>query len=205
IGVIKDINWESPRYAQKPIIFFINNEWGVFISLKINLSNIQESLDHIKSSFNEVFPDDPFNFFFLEDEFNNQYHADMKFGKLLNVFSILAIFIACLGLFALVTFSTMMKVKEIGIRKVFGANISSIALLLSKEYIIILSISIIVAIPATIFIGNYWLNNFANRIEMSLDIFLMPAVLLFSITIVTVGYKIYSLAKINPVKSLRAE
>jgi putative ABC transport system permease protein len=113
--------------------------------------------------------------------------------------------IACLGLFALVSFSTTLRIKEIGIRKVLGARLRNLILLLSKEYLLLLVIANLLAIPIIIFGARYWLANYAFRIDIGLDLFIVPAIVLLIISILTVGHRIYMTAKANPVDSLRAE
>ena len=125
-GVVKNIHWSSLREPLSPHLFVLNNSYGAHFSIRLNLANIQESIAHIESAYHAVFPNDPFHYSFLDEDFNRQYQADLQFGKLFSAFSMLALFIACLGLFALVSFSTTLKVKEIGIRKVLGASISNL-------------------------------------------------------------------------------
>jgi putative ABC transport system permease protein len=205
VGVIKDINWSSLRDPHVPILFVLDNEFGVFLSIKINLSNIPETLQHIEASYHTSFPNDPFEYFFLDDSFNRQYQADQQFGSLFTAFSVLAIFISCLGLFALVSFSASLKTKEIGIRKVLGASVSQLMALLSKEYLVLLLIASLLATPLVIWGGQQWLENYAFRIEMGVEFIVVPVVVLLIISLLTVSYKTWAAARANPVKSLRTE
>jgi putative ABC transport system permease protein len=205
MGVIKDFSWESPKFARKPICILINEEWGHYFSLKINLSDIQGSLKHIETCFKKVFPNDPFTYYFLEEEFNKQFQSDLRFSKLLNAFTLVAVLIACMGLFSLISYTASTRTKEIGVRKIFGASISDVVFLVSREYMIMLVFSIVICIPLIVSISNYWLNNFANRITLRLDIILIPGFVLTLITALTIGIKLYNLAKIKPVSSLRSE
>ncbi|MDN5213322.1 ABC transporter permease [Fulvivirgaceae bacterium BMA12] len=205
LGVVKNLHWNSLRDAHSPILFALNNEWGAYLSLKINLSDIPETLAHIKSSFQTVFPDDPFHYFFLEDDFNRQYQSDLQFRNLFMVFAILAIFIACLGLFALVSFSATQRVKEIGIRKVFGAGVGKLMILLSKEYAILLLIANVVAVPVIILGGKAWLANYAFKVAMGVELFLIPALASIVVSLLTVSYRTYAAANLNPANSLRSE
>lgn len=204
-GVIKNIHWTSLKKAHTPTFFVHDNLYNVYFSVKINLSNIQDAVTHVESVYKSVFPDDPFDYFFLDDAFNRQYQADLQFGNLFSAFSGLAIFIACLGLFALVSYSATLRIKEIGIRKVLGASISNLMLLLSREYLILLSLAVTLAIPATIIGGKAWLDNYAYRTEIGLDLLLVPGLILLLISVLTVSYRTYATAKANPVESLRAE
>ena len=205
VGVLKNYNWSSLRDAYAPSLFLPGERARKYFSFKINLSNIPQSLDHIRVAYNAAFPGNPFDYFFLDDEFNSQYQADLKFGKLFATLCLIAMSIACLGLFALVSFSTTLRIKEIGIRKVLGARLRNLILLLSKEYLLLLVIANLLAIPVIIFGARYWLANYAFRINIGLDLFIVPAIVLLIISILTVGHRIYITAEANPVDSLRAE
>lgn len=204
-GVIKNLYWSSLKIAQTPTFFVHDNLYNVYFSIKINASNIQETLAHIESAYHSIFPDDPFHYFFLDDAFNQQYQADLQFRNLFSVFSILAIFIACLGLFALVSYAATLKVKEIGIRKVLGASISHLMILLSREYLILLLTAITLAVPVIFIGGKAWLENYAYKISIGLDLFLIPGLILVIISILTVSYRAYAAASANPVDSLKME
>lgn len=204
-GVVKNVHWNSLRDAHAPIVYFLDNEWGVYLSLKINLSDVQASIAHIEDAYHEVFPDDPFHYFFLDDSFNSQYQADMQFGKLFAVFALLAIFIACLGLFSLISYSTTLRIKEIGIRKVLGASVGKLMILLSKEYMILLLLANVLALPAVIYWGQSWLDHYAFRIGIGVGLLLIPGIMLVIISLLTVSYRTYAAAKANPVESLRSE
>ncbi|MEO0332187.1 MAG: FtsX-like permease family protein, partial [Bacteroidota bacterium] len=204
VGVVKNIHWSSLKNAYTPTLFIFTN-YGGYFSIRMNLSDIQASIAHIQSAYQEVFPDDPFNYFFLDDAFNQQYKADLQFGKLFSTFSALAIFIACLGLFALTSYSATLRIKEIGIRKVLGASINNLMLLLSREYLVLLLIAVVLAIPATIIGGKAWLDNYAYKTEIRLDLLLVPGLILLFISVLTVSYRTYAAAKTNPAESLKAE
>ncbi len=205
VGVLKNYNWNSLKDAYAPSLFLPGERARRYFSFTINLSNIPQSLDHIRVAYNEAFPGNPFDYFFLDDEFNSQYQADLKFGKLFATLCSIAMSIASLGLFALVYFSTTLRIKEIGIRKILGARLRNLIVLLSKEYLLLLVIANLLAIPIIIFGARYWLANYAFRIDIGLDLFIVPAIVLLIISILTVGHRIYITAKANPVDSLRAE
>lgn len=205
VGVLKNYNWSSLRDAYAPSLFLPGERARKYFSFKINLATIPQSIDHIQSVYNATFPGNPFDYFFLDDEFNGQYQADLKFGKLFATFCLIAMSIACLGLFALVSFSTTLRIKEIGIRKVLGARLRNLILLLSKEYVLLLVIGNLLAIPLIVVGSRYWLSNYAFKIQIGLDLFIIPAIILLLISIFTVGYRIYVTANKNPVDSLRAE
>ncbi|MEQ9442513.1 MAG: FtsX-like permease family protein [Cyclobacteriaceae bacterium] len=205
VGVVNDFFWNSLQIKDVPYLFALNHEYGAFFSFKVNLSDVPETIAYIKSTYDEVFPGNPFTYFFMDDNFNLQYQSDVQFKNLFSAFSILAIFIACLGLFALISFSATLRIKEIGIRKVLGASISHLMMLLSREYLILLLIAILVAAPAVFFGGRAWLDNYAYRVDVGADLFLIPGLVLLLISLLTVGYRTYASANANPVESLKTE
>ncbi len=205
VGVVKNFHWHSLVDGHTPYLFEFYNDCRMYFSFRINLSNIPESLAHIESTYNSFFPGNAFDYFFLENEFNRQYKSDVQFGNLFFAFTVLAIFIACIGLFALVSYSASMRVKEIGVRKILGANISNIMLLLSKEYLILLLIANVLAIPVILYGGGTWLNNYAFRTDLGVELFLIPGLILIVISFLTVSYRTYVTARRNPVESLRTE
>jgi putative ABC transport system permease protein len=137
-GVVKNFHWHSLADAHTPYLLEFYGDCGSYFSIKVNLSNPQESLTHIEAVYNSFFPGNAFEYFFLENEFNRQYQSDVQFGNLFLLFTVLAIFIASVGLFALVSYSATLRIKEIGIRKVLGANVGSLMMLLSREYMLLL-------------------------------------------------------------------
>lgn len=205
LGVVQNVHWSSLKDAHRPILFSLDNEYGAYFSIKTNLSDIPETIAHIEAAYKSVFPNDPFYYFFLDDSFNQQYQADLQFGNLFSAFSALAIFIACIGLFALVSFSATLRTKEIGIRKVLGATVSNLMVLLSREYLLLLLVASIIAVPVIILGGKAWLDNYAYKVGMDAGLFLIPALVLFVIALLTVSYRTYTAARANPVESLKTE
>ncbi len=205
VGVVKNFHWQSLRSPHSPIVLRFDGGANNFISFKIGLADIGQSIDHIQKVYNAIYPENAFDYFFLNEDFNNQYRSDIQFGNLFLVFSILAVFLACIGLFALVSYSAVLRTKEIGIRKVHGASTLKIAMLLSKEYLFLLLIAILMSIPVILYWGKIWLENYAFKISFGLDHFLIPVFVMLSITVLTVGQKTYTAAKMNPVDSLKAD
>lgn len=206
VGVVKDFHWHSLQEGHKGYILSVyEGRMTENISIRISADNITETLDYIEASFAEYFPGNPFEYAFANDVFFKHYKTEEQFGELFFFFSTLAIFIACVGLFALVSYSVNSKVKEIGIRKVLGASIESIVMLLSRDYFKLITIAIGLAMPVTWLVGRSWLHNYANRIALGMDIFLLPAIVLTLIAILTVGYRTIRSASANPVESLRDE
>ena len=205
VGVVKNFNWESLKSPYMPMVLRFDAGANNFISFRLGVVDLGESLSHIQSVYNAIYPENAFDYFFLNQDFNNQYRSDVQFGTLFLTFSILAILLACIGLFALVSYSAVLRAKEIGIRKVHGASTTKITLLLSKEYVYLLLIAVAIAIPMIIYGGNRWLENFAFRTGLGVDHFLVPVLVILSIAIATVGQKTFSTAQSNPVDALKRE
>lgn len=204
-GVVKNYRQESLKKDFEPLIFRYNKAPSGFYSIKFNTSNVKESLAKFENSWKELFPGNPFNYFFLDEHYNKQYQADQQFGKVFGLFSGLAIFIACLGLFGLSSLTAIQRTKEIGVRKVLGASISSILTLVSREYVLLMGVAISIATPLTWWIMNSWLQGFANRISLSWWIFAVPSLMVIIIAFLTISIHILRVARTNPVKSLRYE
>lgn len=141
----------------------------------------------------------------MDDAFNQQYQEDMQFGNLFLGFSLLAIFIACIELFALVSYSANLKTKEVGIRKVLGESTGNLTIILSQEYLFMLSMAVVLSIPAIIYFGKSWLDNYTFRINLGMDVVLAPALVLLVISILTVSRQTYTAATSNPVEALRPD
>ena len=205
VGVVKNFHWHSLNNTQTPYLFEFYNDCRSYLSFRLNLSSIQESLSAIESTYNSFFPGNAFDYFFLKDEFNQQYKSDVQFGNLFFAFTILAIFIASIGLFALVSYSATLKVKEIGIRKIMGATVRDLMMLLSREYLILLLLAYALTIPAILYWGRSWLDNYAFRTDMGFELFVIPVILLVVISFLIVSCQTYNSARANPVESLRMD
>lgn len=206
VGVVENFNWHSLKESHMPyVIGFSEVRQNPYVSLKMNMSDFAGTLEQIESTFRSFYPDQPFDYFFADDAFNKQYQSEIQFGKIFLSFAALAIFIACAGLFALVSFSTISKVKEIGVRKILGADVSHLVLLLSKEYAILICVATLIAIPVVWYVGNLWLTTYATRISTGMDLFAVPVVILVVVTALTVSQKVFVTARTNPVDSLRKE
>ena len=171
--------------------------------MKIDEKNTSRIISLIQAKWKEVFPGQPFEYFFLDESFNNQYKADQQFGKVFGLFAMLAIFVSCLGLFGLASFISEQRTKEIGIRKVLGASVSGIAFLLSKDFTKWVLMANVIAWPISYFAMKNWLQNFAYRINIGLWVLLLAGVLALVIALLTVGYQAIKAAIANPVDSLR--
>lgn len=204
-GVVKNYHQESLKKAYEPLIFRYNASPGGAYSIKFNPSNVRESLANFETKWRAMFPGNPFIHYFLDDHYNQQYQADMQFGKVFGIFSSLAIFIACLGLFGLSSLTAIQRTKEIGVRKVLGATVPSILALVSKDYILLMLGAILLAVPVAWWIMNEWLSDFAYRISLEWWIFAVPSLVVIAIALVTVSIHTLKAARTNPATSLRYE
>jgi len=210
IGVIKDFNFVSLKEPIGPFfIALIRPQLAFFfkknMAIKIKPGDINKTISDLDEKWSEIVPSIPFEFTLLNDRLNNMYKAQDRLGKLVGYFSILAIFIACLGMFALASYSVERKFKEIGIRKVLGATEPEIIVLLLKEFLILVLIANIIAWPVSYFIMNNWLKDFAFRIDFPIWVLAASGLITLFISILTVGYQAVKAASANPVKSLRYE
>lgn len=206
IGVVKDYHQESLQYSFDPIVFYLDEErnFGYF-SIKLNTTNLPVLLDFIKEKWNKYFPESPYQFSFLDEQFNNQYKGDKLFSTVLWLFTIIAIIVACLGLFGLSLYTVSKRMKEIGIRKVLGASIAQITKMVSKDYLKLIIVAGVIAFPAAYWLLQNWLNKYAFHISIDIWFFLLPVLLIMSIAMLTVLYQSVKAAMANPVKSLRTE
>lgn len=204
-GVIKDFKWSSLKHTSKPIMFIREDLYNAYFAIRLDLSDVNTSIQYIEATYKSAFPDDPFYYYFLDEDFNNQYLSDLRFMKVFTVFTCLAIFIACMGLFSLVAYNATLRTKEIGIRKTLGAQMHEMMYLLSKEYLILFLIANVLAIPIFIYLAHKWLDNYANRIPLSFTLILIPSLLLLVIALITISFRTYKTANMNPVNSLKNE
>jgi putative ABC transport system permease protein len=206
IGVIENFHQESPRLDFEPQIFRSAQRFNGYFSIKLsNTNNLSKIQSKIKSQYKEFFHGNPFDYYYLEDYYKNQYKTEERFGKVFAAFSLLALFITSLGILSLSAFSAAQRKKEIGIRKVMGASMNQILILLSKSYITLLIISFIIAIPIIYYAINKWLENFANKMDLNIWIFVIPIILISVFSLVTVAFQSIKTARKNPSDSLRYE
>ena len=205
IGVVDDFNQMSVHSDVKPIFFSLYTVYSTLYIIKFEKGRHPSLIPKIKAEYEKFFPRDPYNYFFLDEFFNQQYHKEQRFSQVFTLFASLAIVVSCLGLFGLSSFTTLQRTKEIGIRKILGANVINITLLLSKEFILLVGLANVIAWPLIYFVMNDWLSNFASRISVSPAVFLVSGFLVVFIAILTVSYKTIVTAKADPVKALRYE
>jgi len=205
VGVLKNFHQEGMQTDFEPLIFRFFEDPNGYYCLKVNPLKTREALAFAEEQWQVFFPLNPFEYFFLEDYYNEQYKNEVQFGKVFGLFAFLAIFIACLGLFGLSSYTTLQRRNEIGLRKVLGSSSGNAVLLLLRYF----SIQVLLAVPVGLGIGYYimhnWLQNFAYRIGIGWWFFLLPLILVGIITLVTVGGQVVRTANVNPAESLRHE
>jgi putative ABC transport system permease protein len=205
LGVVKDFHFASMRYQIEPLAMFFNPNGGGNLALKVSAGDMAQTMSFIQSAWDEVYPNSPIEYRFFNEEFGQQYQSDEKFGKLVFSFTWLAIFIACLGLFGLSAFTAQQRTKEIGVRKVLGASIGGIIFLLSKQFTKLILVSVILASPLAFYMMDYWLSDFAYRVDISWLWFLTSALAAIVIALLTITFQSVKAAMANPAKSLRYE
>lgn len=205
VGVIKDFNFSSLHDPIGPLLIFLGRNYSRTFMLRISGNDMKATLARLETVWKQRVPDMPFNYHFLDQDYNKLYDAEQRTSALFGVASGLAIILACLGLFGLAAFTTIQRTKEIGIRRVLGANISSITLLMAKNFLQLITIAIIIAVPVAWWVANRWLQDFAFRIPIHVYVFLITACITILIALCTVGYHSIKAALMNPAKSLRTE
>jgi ABC-type antimicrobial peptide transport system permease subunit len=205
IGIIKNFNYKSLHSEIEPLILLMEPRAYRFASIRISPKNIEGTIAHLENTWNKFSAGFPFDYTFLDDRIDNLYRSEQRVGTVFNYFTILVIFIACLGLFGLASFTAEKRTKEIGIRKILGAPVSSILLLLSKEFAKWVLLANIIAWPAAYFIMDRWLENFAYRTSIGMETFFLSAGLALAIALITVSYQCMRAALSNPVDSLKYE
>jgi putative ABC transport system permease protein len=205
IGVTENFHQQSLRESFEPLIFRLIPDIKGFLSVKTSASKASQTISQVKASWNKFFPGNTFEYFFLDDHFDQQYKADQKFGQVFGLFTSLAILVACLGLFGLASFTTVQRTKEIGIRKVLGASVMQILQLLYREFALLLIIAFVLAVPIAWYVVSNWLQGYAFRIDIHWYYFVLPFVTILVIALLTVSFQSVKAAVANPVKSLRTE
>lgn len=205
VGVVSNYHHQGLQKAIDPMILLLRPNVRQFYSVKIESGDIQKTVAAAEKTWNKYFPTDPFNYFFLDDSFNQQYKSDMLFGKVFGIFAFLAILVASFGLLGLSAYNVLQRNKEIGIRKVLGASGRSILILLSKDFVKLIVVALLLAIPAGWYVMNLWLQDFAYRIDIAWWVFAVAGALALLIAIITISLQALKTVSENPVKSLRTE
>lgn len=204
VGVYKDFNWSSAHTAQQNVVFGRTSA-GRHVSVALATADYSTLLKKIQSTYDALFPGNVFQYNFVDQVFDMQYRNDQRFARLFSIFAGMTIFIACLGLFGLVAFTAQQRTKEIGMRKVLGATVMSIVGLLSKDFLKLVILGFILAVPLTVYVMNQWLSNFAYHTDIGPGIFIVSGIVAIFIAIATVSWQSFRAATANPVRSLRSE
>jgi len=205
VGVVKDFNFSSLRDPIGPLVLFLGRDYSRSFMVRINGKDMRPTLGRLEMMWKQRIPDRPFTYHFLDEDYNKLYVGEQRSSTLFTVAATLAILLACLGLFGLAAFTTVQRTKEIGIRRVLGANITSITMLVARNFLVMIGIAILIAIPLAWYAGNRWLQDFAFRIPVQGWVFIAASVATILIALVTVGFHSVRSALMNPVKSLRTE
>jgi putative ABC transport system permease protein len=214
IGVLKNYHQESLKENYDALIFRLTPGARDYFSVKFDYEGqtgsdsykiYQKNIETIKDHWERFFPGNPFDYFFLSDYYDKQYHAEKQFGTIFELFAILAILIACLGLFGLSWFIIIQRTKEIGIRKVNGAYVANILLLVSRDFFKLVLLGILIAAPVAWYFSINWLEKYPDKIGFSWWLFILSGFLIFVISALTIGYNTIAIAHINPAKSLKYE
>lgn len=205
IGVVRDFHFESLRDNIHALGFFLRPESTGMMAIRFDAAHTSSFIDKMKSTWQQFSPGQPFNYGFLDDRFRQMYDAEQRLGNIFIAFAVIAIFIACLGFLALTAFTTEQRTKEIGVRKVLGASVGTIIGLLSKDFLRLVLIALIVACPVAWYISKKWLDGFAFRIKLDWWIFVLSSVVAIVIALLTVSLQSIKAAMTNPVDSLRSE
>ena len=205
VGVVKDFNFSSLREPIGPILLFLGRDFSRSFMVRVNGKELQPTLGRLEMMWKQRLPDRPFNYHFLDEDYNKLYVGEQRSSALFTVAATLAILLACLGLFGLAAFTTVQRTKEIGIRRVLGANITSITVLVAKNFLLLIAVAILIAVPLAWYAGNRWLQDFAFRIPVQGWVFAIASISTITIALITVGFHSVRSALMNPVKSLRTE
>lgn len=207
IGVVKDFHFQSLRDEITPLVIFSNEflQFNGFITIRVKPENVQHTLSQIESRWKVLAPSQPFRYSYLDDNIQREYAEEKRSGQLFSVFSGLAIIIACVGLFGLSAYTASLRTKEIGVRKVLGASVAGVTVLLSKDFTKLVLVAFVLAVPVSWWMMNNWLQSFAYRITPGVGSFLLAGGAALGIAWLTVSYQSVKAAMVNPVKSLRSE
>jgi putative ABC transport system permease protein len=207
VGVVKNFNFESLRDPITPYIFKLqgqNEMWG-YITVRLSSQNYTRTIKDIESKWKEFVPNNPLQYYFLDEDFERMYIQEKQNAQMAVIFSILAIFIAALGLFGLTSFTVEQRTKEIGVRKAMGSSVSGIYIEVSKEIVILVSISALIAWPLIYYIAEHWLQHFYYKINLEVFSFIAGLIIALGISLITISYRILRAATVNPAKSLKYE
>ena len=205
VGIIKDYNHADLKQTVAPMLISLNEDWAGQLAIRLRSGSIPATIQQLQQLWQRQFPDKPFSYEFLDDTFNRTYRAEARTGQVFGLFAALAVFISCLGLFGLTTFTAEQRTKEIGIRKVLGASVFSIVALLSEDFLKLVLIAIVIASPLAWWAMHRWLADFAYKIDIEWWVFAGAGLLAVGIALLTVSFQSVRAALMNPVKSFKSE
>lgn len=205
VGVIRNFHQSSPKSPYLPMIFLHTEGRNKLASIRVARGSMQENLDVIKDIYLTIFPDSPFEYFFLDQEFDKQYRSEEQFQQVFGMLTLFAVFISCLGLFGLVSFTVSNRTKEIGIRKVLGANATQIVLLVSKDFVVLVILAVFISTAITYFLIQRWLERYAFKVELSAGLFIGPVVVVLMLSLMTIVTRTVGVSLSNPVNSLKED
>ncbi len=205
IGVLKDFNFRSLKDEVKPMAILLGNEPNFEMAIRLSKGNTQEQIATLESIYKKYAPGSPFEYSFLDQNFDAQFRAEQRMGRIILIFTILAIGIACLGLFGLAAYTAEQRAKEISIRKVMGASVSQLMILMSKDFTILVLIAFVIASPLAWYFADSWLQGFANRIHIDATFVILSGALAVLIALFTISFQSIKAARENPVNAMRSE
>jgi putative ABC transport system permease protein len=205
VGVVNDYHQVSLKKSLDPVLFYCTDYGGEYYSIRLQTTDVEASVAHAREAWQKAFPGNPFEYFFLDDYFNRQYENEHKFGALFTTFAVLAVVVGCLGLFGLSAYTATQRTKEIGIRKALGSSARGIFILLSKEYVRLVALSIVLAVPLVWLLMDNWMESFPYRAGISPVVFVIAGVMVLLVSLLTVSIQTVKAARTNPVDALRYE
>ncbi|HEY4205972.1 MAG TPA: FtsX-like permease family protein, partial [Puia sp.] len=205
VGVVKDFHFQSMHEAVKPFALRLVSQYTQDIMVRIRAGTEKKTIDHVQQLYGKYLPGFPFEYKFLDDDFQTQYVAEKRVAVLSRYFGGLAILISCLGLFGLAAFTAERRFKEIGIRKVLGATVSGVVLLLSADFLKLILVAVLIAFPLAGWVTSQWLNGFAYRTSIGAGVFVVAGAATLLITMATISFQAVKAALANPVESLKSE
>jgi putative ABC transport system permease protein len=205
IGVVKNFHFESLRDEVSALGLFYGADYASNLAIKLHGGDVSRTLSEIENAWRDLAPSQPFEHYFMDDSFNTSYEAEQRLGQIFMIFTVLSIIIACLGLLGLAAFNAQKRVKEIGVRKVLGAKVGQIVFRLSMDFLKLVVLSVVIALPLGWYAMDRWLQDFSYHINIPWWIFALSALMAVGVALLTVSYQSIKAAIVNPVKSLRTE
>jgi len=205
VGVMKNFHYQTLRNKIEPLAIAVNPKDLNYMIIRIPPEDVSASLGFIENTWKRIIPTYPFEYRFMDERYDMMYRAEQRIGTLLRCFAVLAVFVACLGLFGLASFMAEKRTKEIGIRKVLGASVTQVTRLLCREFFLLVLVANVIAWPAAYFIMRKWLQSYAYRVDLGYFVFVGAMLLALFVAILSVGYQAIRAARANPAKSLRYE